>query len=150
MKTLQIIIDTREQTPWQFPREWRGYQITTQRGTLAFGDYTLAGFEDRVFIERKSGWDEIARNVGADRDRFHREFEKARNCEIKQLIICETREVITMGTLRTRVHPNALWGSVMSFCERYGVFLYDARDHHAGMIHCLGVLRRFMERQDSP
>ena len=46
---MKIIIDTREQTPWSFPDG-----VLIERGTLATGDYTLAGLENIVAVERKS------------------------------------------------------------------------------------------------
>jgi hypothetical protein len=45
---ITIVIDTQEQTPWEFPG------IPTVRRALRTGDYTLAGYEDRLIIERKS------------------------------------------------------------------------------------------------
>ena len=49
---MKIIIDTREQAPFTFRHERMG--ATTEPGTLAVGDYSLAGLEDRVAVERKS------------------------------------------------------------------------------------------------
>ena len=148
MKSFTILIDTREQTPWTFPDTFRGFSVYTERATLPFGDYSLKGYEDRIFIERKAHWDEIAGNLGKHRDRFHREFQKAKDCDVKQLIVCNERYALGLGQLRTRMHPNALWGSVLGFCEQYGVFLYDARSEAAGMRHCLGVFYRFLQREE--
>jgi len=49
---MQIIVDTREQSPYSFatitpPPE-------TIRATLKTGDYSLAGYENKITIERKS------------------------------------------------------------------------------------------------
>lgn len=47
---IPIIVDTREQRPWAFPLD----RFTTERRGLLSGDYSLAGLEDRVAVERKS------------------------------------------------------------------------------------------------
>ena len=43
---MKIIIDTREQAPFAFRHE--RMEATTEPGTLAVGDYSLAGLEDRL------------------------------------------------------------------------------------------------------
>ena len=50
-KELKVLIDTREQEPWQFPG------MRSVRRPLKFGDYTLAGLEHKAVIERKSAAD---------------------------------------------------------------------------------------------
>lgn len=56
-----IIIDTREQLPWEF-----GYH-TTSHQKLDTGDYSIAGFEDVLAIERKRSVSEIANNLSEKR-----------------------------------------------------------------------------------
>jgi len=65
-----ITVDTREQTPWQFPPEY----ATTRRGALRAGDYALhndAGFA----IERKS-LDDLVGTLGSGWARFQRELDR--------------------------------------------------------------------------
>lgn len=66
---LRVVIDTREQTPWEFPE----HLVVTRRGTLDAGDYALDG--DTFAIERKSLADYVA-TVGAQWERFQRELER--------------------------------------------------------------------------
>jgi hypothetical protein len=56
-----IIIDTREQLPWEF-----GYHSTSHQ-KLDTGDYSIAGFEDVLAIERKRSVSEIANNLSESR-----------------------------------------------------------------------------------
>lgn len=56
-----IIIDTREQLPWEF-----GYHSTSNK-KLDTGDYSIAGFEDVLAIERKRSVSEIANNLSEGR-----------------------------------------------------------------------------------
>lgn len=56
-----IIVDTREQTPWEF-----GFH-TTSKKKLDTGDYSIEGFESIFTIERKHSVGEIATNISESR-----------------------------------------------------------------------------------
>lgn len=69
MGEFQIVIDTREQTPWSFPPE-----IPVEIGTLKTGDYALAG-DDAFAIERKSK-DDFLGTISTGWGRFCRELNR--------------------------------------------------------------------------
>lgn len=52
-----IIIDTREQQPWNF----KNYELTSAK--LDTGDYSIEGLQDFVTIERKKSVNEFANNI---------------------------------------------------------------------------------------
>lgn len=52
-----IIVDTREQLPWEFGNH------TTSRQKLDTGDYSIEGLEHLLSIERKQSVSEIATNI---------------------------------------------------------------------------------------
>jgi ERCC4-type nuclease len=52
-----IIVDTREQIPWEFGLH------TTSKKKLDTGDYSMEGFESIFTIERKRSVSEIANNI---------------------------------------------------------------------------------------
>jgi ERCC4-type nuclease len=56
-----IVVDTREQTPWEF-----GFHNTAKR-KLDTGDYSMEGFESLFTIERKRSVSEIANNLSESR-----------------------------------------------------------------------------------
>jgi ERCC4-type nuclease len=56
-----IIVDTREQIPWEF-----GFHDTAKK-KLDTGDYTIEGFENILAIERKKSVSEIATNLSENR-----------------------------------------------------------------------------------
>jgi hypothetical protein len=56
-----IIVDTREQMPWEF-----GFHNTAKR-KLDTGDYSMEGFESIFTIERKKSVSEIANNITESR-----------------------------------------------------------------------------------
>lgn len=53
----EIIVDTREQMPWEFGAH------TTSRQKLDTGDYAIKGLENILAIERKQSVSEIANNI---------------------------------------------------------------------------------------
>ena len=70
--------DSREQAPWAFQGivvERRLWIIRRRVATLQTGDYSIAGCEDRLVIERKSAADLVG-SVTAGNARFRREHER--------------------------------------------------------------------------
>lgn len=61
MDPFTIIVDTREQIPWEF-----GLHTTSKR-KLDTGDYSIEGLEHIFAIERKKSVSEIANNITEDR-----------------------------------------------------------------------------------
>lgn len=61
MDPFTIIVDTREQIPWEF-----GFHVTSKR-KLDTGDYSIEGLEDKLTIERKRSVSEIANNITESR-----------------------------------------------------------------------------------
>jgi len=73
MTPLTVVCDSREQLPYRFDR-WAGVRIF--RGTLPTGDYSLAGYEDRLAVERKS-LEDLLGCLTFGRERFERELRRA-------------------------------------------------------------------------
>ena len=63
MDPFTIIIDTREQQPWEF-----GLHITAKK-KLDTGDYSIEGLQHLLAIERKKSVSEIANNISESRFR---------------------------------------------------------------------------------
>ena len=61
MDPFTIIVDTREQQPWEFGLH------TTSRKKLDTGDYSIEGLEQLLTIERKKSVSEIANNITESR-----------------------------------------------------------------------------------
>ena len=78
---LNIIIDTREQTPWSFP----DYMANVQIGTLSAGDYALAG-DAQFSIERKS-LDDFLGTISSGWERFKRELDRMKQYPVRIIIV---------------------------------------------------------------
>ena len=68
-----VIIDTREKTPWDMTNACSSIDnITVQK--IETGDYAIEGMEDVLCLERKKSVAEIANNI--TKDRFWNEMER--------------------------------------------------------------------------
>lgn len=108
---LTAIIDNREQRPLNLA------PLKVQRGTLQTGDYSLLGLEHVICVERKS-LDDLTQCVGRDRERFEREIERILAFPCRALIVEAEWSDIEKHNYRSKVHPSAVMGSIMSWIAR--------------------------------
>ena len=111
---MRIIVDSREQKPFSF----KDYPVEVATGTLTTGDYSLAGFEDRVAVERKSLGDLLG-CLTSGRNRFARELERLRGYESVVVVVEAPFEHLADGRYRSRMHPDAAVQSVISIIQEY-------------------------------
>lgn len=139
---MKIIIDTREQEPFTFRHE--KMNATTELGTLAVGDYSLAGLEDKVAVERKSLSD-LVMCLGRERERFEREL--ARGAALDAFaVVCEGSWLeLARGEYRSRLNPHAACQSVLAFAGRYRVPFLFAGSRSAAEYMAWGFLRQYLE-----
>ncbi len=113
-----VVVDTREQTPYLFPR----CRISIRK--LDAGDYSLEGYEDVLSIERKSASDFYG-SITQGRDRFKRELERLRNYKFKGLVIEEEEQELLCPEMHGRkIDGNSVSGSIISFEVKYGLHVY--------------------------
>lgn len=136
-----VLVDTREQAPWTFQGiviERRLWTITRIAATLATGDYTIAGCEDRLCIERKSAADLVG-SVTAGNARFRREHERMLDivkfggtgggfaCVVVEGSLSAICEELDVDPGR-RVTSESVLGAVASWPQRYRVPWFFAGD----------------------
>lgn len=136
---MQIITDTREQTPYTFNR----YPVEVIPGTLTAGDYSIPGFTDEVAIERKELGDLIG-CLTHDRDRFTRELERLRGYQSAALLIEAPYSVIKAGRYRSKMNPDAAIQSILSIMQHYRMPVFFAADRTAGEAFVYDFLRHFI------
>lgn len=135
LKTIFLIVDTREQPTELYYKRLDSVGIPYRRAKLDFGDYscgylTSDGFEvlldKEIVIERKMSLDEICANFTKGRDRFAREFERAAKNGAKVHLIIENGnyEKIINGKYRSRLNSNSLLASFMAFADRYDISVH--------------------------
>lgn len=125
---LTIIQDTREQIPLNF-----SFYINTNIivRKVELGDYSLEGYEDKVFVERKRTTGELSVNLGVDSKRFYKELESASSLKFKY-IVCEftINDILSFPNnsgIPTKFHKDlvfsgkALYKLVKDIESKYGI-----------------------------
>ena len=134
-----IIQDTREQTGWGDL-----FDAPCITDTLAVGDYSIAGLQHLVAVERKSLPD-LLQSLTHERARFERELAKARAYQRFYVIIEASAPDILQGRygkFGANVNPKAIWESVATFSNRYAPFVFGG-DRLTSARLCESLLLKF-------
>jgi ERCC4-type nuclease len=91
------------------------------RASLQTGDYSVAGLEDLISIERKSLADLTACCLNAQRERFERELHRLRGFRFRRLLIIGTEEDIWRQKYQSNIMPKAVLATLCAFEIRYDV-----------------------------
>jgi len=112
-----IIIDTREQLPFDFPGA-----ITR---TLRTGDYSLDGLEDKICVERKSKAD-LFGSLGHGRARVEREFQRMAGFDYAAIVIEANLSDLLTPPPFSRMSPRVIINTLVSWSIKYKVHVYFA------------------------
>lgn len=126
-ENVTAIIDTREQTPLNLS------PLKVSVTNLDTGDYSVRGLEHVVTVERKS-MDDLLGCIGRERDRFDREMQRILAYPIRSVVVEGTIAQIERGEYRSKVHPNAAIGSIMSWQAKGITFLFCENHETAGRL----------------
>ena len=128
LRKLTIICDTREQDT-HCEEYFRSQKIPCVVRKLDTGDYSAQigdmTLERSVAIERKRNLDELCGNMAVDRDRFEREFLRAKAHGLHIFLIVEnaTWTDVFLGNYRSKLSSKSLVGSILSWLARFDVTL---------------------------
>lgn len=141
---LQIIVDSREQAPYNFYR----FKVQVVRAGLRTGDYSLPGMESLVAVERKA-LDDLIGCLTVGRDRFERELDRARGMACFAVVVESSMEDVARHRYTSRMNPHAALQSVLAFQVRYGVPFVWAGSRPGGEYVTHWTLQKFLrEHQD--
>lgn len=114
---MHIIRDTREQTGYLFTEQrFEGVKVSVKG--LEIGDYSIAGAENLVAVERKSLPD-LLMCLGTDRDRFERELRRARSLESFCVVVEGDWYKIEHKRYTSRMTPESAMQTILAFSCRY-------------------------------
>ena len=137
-----ITIDSREQAPFSFLN--CAADVETVKGTLQVGDYSLAGLETKISVERKSLPD-LVMCLGQERERFERELLRAAALEAFAVVVEATWQDLIGGKYRSKLNPGAAAASVASFMSRYRIAFFFAGNRSNAERFTEGYLRQFLK-----
>ena len=136
-----IIVDTRETLPYLFTND--GAEIT--RSALKSGDYSVAGYESRIAIERKTKADAY-QSLGKNRARFKRQIERLAEFEYAAIIIeCSMEDFIEKPPTSTMMSPRAAMNTLVSWSVRFGIHVWFAGCRLRGENLTLRLLEKFVK-----
>ena len=121
-----ILTDTREQEPYSFdPR-----LAASERRALPAGDYSVAGLEGVVAVERKS-LDDFVSTVIHSRERFHRELQKLADYRAACVVVEAGMLDVLLQRYRGKAHPNAVLGNALSMILDFRVPVFFCGNRQA-------------------
>lgn len=123
-----VLIDTREKDPFYFKEHYNWIE-GVQWETLKAGDYTVAGMESLLILERKSLPDLISTLIH-ERERFFRQCELMAGYRWRALLVEASYEDVKSpyDSEYTQAHPNAVSGTLDALEARFGIpVIYTSR-----------------------
>ena len=157
LASMTILVDTREQDTERARRRYATFGVPYSRATLSYGDYCYNAqlpngewlfdveklISAPIVIERKMSLDELAMCFTKGRDRFEREFQraKANNARIFLLIENATWENLLNGKYRSRFSKTAFLASLAAWIVRYDLQLIFCKEETSGRL-----IREFLYR----
>lgn len=164
LNSLTIIVDTREQSTERARKRYQSFGVPYKRAALNYGDYAYTAqlpsgkwlYEDNkvisapMVIERKMNLDELAQCFTRDRDRFEREFlrAKANNARVFLLVENSTWENLINGKYRSKFNAKAYLASLCAWIVRYDLQLIFCKEETSGKIIKEFLYRDLKERID--
>lgn len=162
LKSMEILVDTREQPSQRATDRYESFGCPWQKRTLNFGDYTYNFllpngkklFSDEItvsghaVIERKMSLTELSGCFCQSRDRFKAEFERATaaGASIYLLVEDATWEKLLTGKYKTRFNPAAFTASLIAWSIRYNIKPIFCRKESSGRIIKEILYRELKER----
>lgn len=130
-----ILIDSREQKPYQFSPH-----IASARVALPAGDYSIAGQETRFAIERKS-LDDWLHTIIHDRKRFVMELCRLSTYQRAFIVVEANWPDILQGKYARANHiaPSSVRGLTLAIMQSYGVPVLMVGDRPSAreIVECL-------------
>ena len=144
-KQMIVLVDSRGKKNSHILDYFRKQKISFQTEKLEYGDYSFmipasAAGEDIYFhrdcvIERKASLEELSGNLAQERERFEKEFLKARNDNAKIYLMVEDMggySSIIAHKYSTQFSPAAFAASLKTFEMRFGVNVQFIDNQYAG------------------
>ncbi len=145
-----VHIDQREKNPFRFTglcadaaKNKRPLIVPTEFVHMPTGDYTVAGFESRVCVERKSLAD-LFSTLSQHRERFEREHQRMAEMH-RAMVVVEAPwyDVCHFPPEHSRLHPKTVFRTAVSWYARYGIPWIMAEDRRLAEIYTFRFLEKY-------
>lgn len=162
LKSMVVLVDRREQPTERAEKRYKSFNVPYRRATLSYGDYAYNAQlpngqwlfdEDKTIkplfaMERKLSLDELASCFTHSRDRFEREFKRAKEEGAKVFLIVENGswENLLAGRYRSKFNKNAFLASLAAWIIRYDLHLIFCKEEVSGVLIKEFLYRDLKER----
>ncbi len=163
LESAEVLVDNREQSNTRAERRYEALRLPYKRCTLRFCDYAInATLPDgthlydisqtvkpkTAVIERKMSLDELEGCLTRSRDRFEKEFQRARDAGAPVYLLVEgaTWENILSGNYKSKMNPRSFECSLIALSVRYNLHLIFCREATSGELIREILLRDLRER----
>jgi ERCC4-type nuclease len=144
IQNFTIIIDTREQRPYTFQNIKPEPPETIIQG-LKTGDYSLAGLESCICVERKSMID-LFGSVGKGRARFEREMERMSKFDYSALVIeSDLSSIFVNPPARSKMNPKAVFRTIISWSVKYHVCVFPLWNRESAERTTYLILKKYWD-----
>jgi len=130
-----FIIDTREKRPYSFSAPARVQTLTT-------GDYSVAGLENRIAIERKSV-DDLIGCLTRERERFTRELERGAALDYFALVVECSLEDLAAGKYKSAMSVKSAVQSILALSIRFRLPVWFVHNRAHGRRVTESLLTKF-------
>lgn len=132
-----VLVDTREQRPWAFPPE----RVAVVPAALRAGDYTVAGLQDRVAIERKSLGD-LVNTFFHGWLRFRKELNRLSALDVAVIAVEANIGDVYTHRYESEALPSAVLGRINGILLDHGIptLFWGSAPEAADMAHRLLLL----------
>lgn len=140
-----ITTDTREQLTLDFTK-FRG--VSSVRGTLKTGDYSIQGYDDTICFERKSVQDLVGTLIGGH-ERFLREMERMRSFKAKYILVEHTPDILYNYCAKHGWQRkfNTITQSLLAYACHYQVRVRFCKDREDMAEYIVKKAREFLREQ---
>lgn len=134
-----IVIDTREKDEYSFE------DIVTIKQKLDTGDYSVAGFEDRIAIERKN-IDDFVNTVIYQKERFHEELCALARMDFAAIVVEASLTDVLDHRYKSGVRPVSVIGAAVAIMVEYRVPIIFCGNRQLACHVTHAILQRFASK----
>lgn len=131
---LVFVVDSRERRP---------YRLEPSRvQALATGDYSVAGLEDRIAIERKE-IDDLIGCLTRDRERFTRELDRGAAMDYFALVVEASLEDLAAGRYKSQMSVKSAVQSILAMSIKFRMPVWFVHNRAHGRRVTESILTKF-------
>ncbi len=145
LKHMVVLVDSREQETERSRARYAQFGCPYERKTIHTGDYSAKfllpsgewyDLSNDIVVERKMNLDEICLCFGKERKRFLKEFERAKENNIRLWLLLEnsTFKKAYSGSYRSQYKPQSLIASILAWQSRYNCRLVMCDESVSGKL----------------